>query len=79
VPGRSGEQGAISWTKLRPTNLAAQNLELVPQHHQLDVLHTRATTAANKQSDQSPDSKVEEGEEHAVDPLSPRRRKTRPK
>jgi hypothetical protein len=76
VPGRRREQRAINGPQLWPTDLAAQNLELVPQHHQLDVLHARATTAADEQTKQRSDSEVEEGEEHAADPPSPRQRKT---
>ena len=72
MAGRSGKQGAISRPKLRPPNLTTQNLELVTDHHQLDVLHIRTATTANKQAEQSPNSEIEEGEEHAADPPSPR-------
>src|SRR6266511_5880400 len=48
--------------QLRPYNLAAQNLELVPQHQQLNVLYVQAATAPNKRRQQGPRS-----EEHTSD------------
>jgi len=60
----SGKQSAIGAVELGPPDLAAQNLELMAEHQQLDVLDIRATAAANKQAEQSPNSDVEEGEEH---------------
>jgi len=72
------EQGTISGAKPRPRDLAAQNLELVAERHQLDVFDVRATTAANKQAEQSPNSEVEQREEHATDPRSPHPETTRP-
>jgi hypothetical protein len=58
----------ISRAELRPPDLAAQNLELVMEHQQLDVLHIQTTTATNKRPEQRPNSKVEEREDHAADP-----------
>jgi hypothetical protein len=77
VAGRSGEQCPISRPELRPPDLTAENLEFMPEHHQLDVPHIRATATANKQTEQSPHSEVEEGEGHAGNPPSPRMEKTR--
>ena len=45
------------------------------ENHQLDVFGIRATTAANEQTEQNPNSEIEEGEEHATDPRSPARRR----
>jgi hypothetical protein len=70
----SGSRGS----KLRPTGLAAQNLELMAQHHQLDVLHIRATTAPNKEAQQSPNAQGEQRDEHAAEPRRLRRETTRP-
>jgi hypothetical protein len=44
------------------------------EHEQLDVLHIQATAATNKRAKQSPNSKVEEREDHAADPLNPAQR-----
>jgi hypothetical protein len=54
--------------------LAAQDLELVAQHQQLDVFHMQAPTATNKRAEQRPYGEVEKRESHAADPPSPRRR-----
>jgi hypothetical protein len=56
----------------RPRVLTAQNLKLVPKHQQLDVFHVQATVAKNERAKQSPNGDVEEGEDHAADPPSPR-------
>ena len=48
VAGRRREQGTISGAKLRPRDLAAQNLELVAQDQQLDVLDVQATATAER-------------------------------
>jgi hypothetical protein len=79
VAACSGEQGAISGPKPRPTNLAAQKLELVAEHQQLDVFHIGAAATANNQAEQSPKSEVEEGEDDAADPPSLRRRRRDPR
>ncbi len=70
--GRSGQQRSISHPELRPANLTAENLKLVPQHQQLNVLHVQATTTPNKRRQQRPKREVEEGEGHAADPPNPR-------
>src|SRR6266545_2555284 len=71
------QQGSISCATLRPRNLAAENLELVTQHKQLDVFHLQAAAAPNERTKQSPNSEVDEGEDHAPDPPSPRAKERR--
>ena len=44
VAGRRREQGTISGAKLRPRDLAAQNIELLAKDQRLDVLDVQATT-----------------------------------
>jgi hypothetical protein len=72
VTGCRREQGPISRPRLRPLDLAAQNLELMAQYQQLDVLHVKTTAAPYKRAEQRPHSEVEEGEDHAADPPNPR-------
>lgn len=62
VTCRSCQQGTVAETKRRPPDLATQDLELVPKHHQLDVLHVQATATAHKHAEQSPDEEIEERE-----------------
>ncbi len=50
---RCSQQRPISEPKLRPRNLAAQEIELVPQHQQLDVLHVQAAAAPQKRPEQN--------------------------
>jgi hypothetical protein len=64
VAGRRREQGTISGAKLRPRDLAAQNIELVAPDQQLDVLDVQATTSPNQCTEQSPEREVEEGQGH---------------
>src|SRR6266511_332485 len=71
------QQGSISCATLLPRNLAAENLELVTQHKQLDVFHLQAAAAPNERTKQSPNSEVDEGEDHAPDPPSPRAKERR--
>ena len=78
IASGSGKQRAIGALELGPPNLAAQHLELVAEHQQLDVLDIRATAAANKQTEQSPNSEVEEGEEHAAILAAAAQRSPRP-
>jgi hypothetical protein len=78
VASDSREQSAISGPKFRPANVAAQNLELVAEDRQLDVLDIRPTAAADEQAEQSSKSKVEEGNEHAIDPHTARPKTARP-
>jgi hypothetical protein len=70
VPGgRPGLPSApINCAELRPRDLPAQDLELVPQHQQLDVLQVQAGAAANKCSKESPRSELEKRKGHAADP-----------
>jgi hypothetical protein len=51
--------------------LTAENLELVPQHQQLEVFHMQPAAATNQRPEQSPNSEIEEGEDHAADPPNP--------
>ncbi|MGH8732509.1 MAG: hypothetical protein ACREVB_02380 [Burkholderiales bacterium] len=68
---RSGcQQRSIDHRRLRPRDLAAQNLKLVPQHQQLNVSHVQAAAATNKRTQQRPKRKVKEGEGHAADPAN---------
>jgi hypothetical protein len=46
-----------SWFELRPRDLPAQDLELVPKHQKLDVFHVKAATTSNKRAEQSPKSR----------------------
>ena len=70
--GRSSKQRSISHIELRPHNLAAQDLELMPQHQQLNVLHVQAAATPNKRRQQRPEREVEKGEGHAADPPNSR-------
>jgi hypothetical protein len=74
----SRQQSAIRGSTLPPTGLAAQNLELIAQHHQLDVLHIRATTAPNTSAQQSPNAQVEQRVDLPAEPRTLRREKARP-
>ena len=58
-----------------PPDLPAQDLELVPKHQQLNVLHVQAAATSNKRTEQSPNGEVEERESHAADPPSPRQKR----
>jgi hypothetical protein len=49
----------------------------VPQDEQLDVLRVQATATPNQGAKQSPEREIQEGEDHAADPPSPRREETR--
>ena len=62
----SGKQSAIDALDLRPPDLATQDLKLMAEDQQLDVREVRTTTTANKQPEQSPNSAIQEGEEHAA-------------
>jgi hypothetical protein len=66
------QQRSISCAKLRPRDLAAENLELVTQHQQLEVFHMQAAAATNQRTEQGPKSEIEEGEDHVANPPSPR-------
>jgi hypothetical protein len=43
----------------------------VPQHQQLEVFHMQPAAATNQRPEQSPNSEIEEGEDHAADPPQP--------
>ena len=78
IASGSGKQRAIGALELGPPNLAAHNFELVAEHEQLDILEIRATPAANKQAEETPNSEVEEGEEHAAILAAAAQRSPRP-
>jgi crotonobetainyl-CoA:carnitine CoA-transferase CaiB-like acyl-CoA transferase len=67
------EQGTVRGAKLRPRDLATEDLELVAQDEQLDVLDVQATATANECPQQSPEREVEKREGHRADPLNPAR------
>jgi hypothetical protein len=71
------KQRPVHRPELRPLDLTTQNLELVPQHHQLDILYTQPTPAPNERAEQSSNGDIEEREDHATDPSSPTGGKTR--
>jgi hypothetical protein len=75
LAGRRREQGTISGAKLRPRDLATQDLELVAQHEQLDVLDVQATTTPNECAQQRPEREIEEGEGHGRRSSQPMRRR----
>jgi hypothetical protein len=50
MAGRGRQQGPISKPELRLRDLPAQDLELVPQHKQLDVFHVQAVAAPHKRA-----------------------------
>ena len=64
VAGRPSEQGTIGGAKLRPRDLAAQDLELVTQDQQLDVLDVQTAATPNERSKQRPEREVEKREGH---------------
>ena len=65
---RRREQGTIRGAKLRPRDLATEDLELVAQDEQLDVLDVQATATTNECPQQSPERHVEKREGHRADP-----------
>jgi hypothetical protein len=65
-PTGSRKQRAVNRLELRAPDVAAQNLELTPEHQQLDIVDVRTTAAPNKQAEQSPNSEVQKREEHAA-------------
>ncbi len=58
------EQRTIGGAELRPLDLAAQHLELVAQHRDLDVLGALASEAPEQHTDESPRHEVEKGQGH---------------
>jgi hypothetical protein len=53
-----------SSAKLRPRDLAAQDLELVAQDQQLDVLDVQTAATPNERSKQRPEREIEKREGH---------------
>jgi hypothetical protein len=78
VTRRGGKERAISRADCRSGNLAAQDIELVTEDHQLDVLDVGAASAAHEQAEQRADCEVSEGEEHGPDPPKLRPERSRP-
>ena len=62
----AASMNAIDALDVRPPGLATQDPKLIAEDQQLDVLDVRTTTTANKQPEQSPNSEIQEGEEHAA-------------
>jgi hypothetical protein len=54
-----GENRTINRRQKRTSGLAAQNIKLVPQHHQLEILHVGAATTANDQPEQKPKTEID--------------------
>jgi hypothetical protein len=53
-----GQQRPVNDPQLRAHDLAAQDLELVAQHQQLDVLDVQAAAATQERAQQRPHRKV---------------------
>ena len=60
----AGKQRAVSVPELRPPDLAAQHLDLMAEHQQLNILQVRATATTDEQPEQSPDREVQQRDEH---------------
>jgi pimeloyl-ACP methyl ester carboxylesterase len=71
VASRRRQERPINHPELRSHDLPAQDLELVPQHQQLDVLDVQAATATYERAEESPHREIEEREGHAPDPPTP--------
>jgi len=63
-PAHRGEEGAVTRSQPWALDLAAQDIELMAQHDQLDVLDPRGPAAANQQPQQRDEDQVDEREEH---------------
>jgi hypothetical protein len=62
---RSGrKQSAIGVPEFGPPDLAAQYIELMAEHQQLDILDIRAAATTDEQPEQSSDSEIQQREEH---------------
>src|SRR5216683_7354497 len=64
LPCAMSKQSSIRHSEVRPHDLAAQDLELVAQHQQLEVFHMQTPTAPNKRPEQSPHGEIEKRESH---------------
>jgi hypothetical protein len=58
------QQRTVGWAELGSLHLAAQHVELVAQHHDLDILGMLASQASKQHADESARHKVEEGQGH---------------
>jgi hypothetical protein len=72
---RRREQGTVRGAKLRPRDLAAEDVELVAQDEQLDVLDVQATATANDCAQKSHEREVEKREGHGRRSSQPSRRR----
>jgi hypothetical protein len=61
---KRSDQGTIGRPKLRTLMLARQHRQLVPQHHQFNVLGELSPPTPNEQLQNSREHEVSEGEEH---------------
>ena len=72
---RRREQGTVRGAKLRPRDLATEDLELVAQDEQLEVLDVQATATANERAQKGPEREVEKREGHGRRSSQPSRRR----
>ena len=72
---RRREQGTVRGAKLRPRDLATEDLELVAQDEQLDVLDVQATATANDCALKGHEREVEKREGHGRRSSQPSRRR----
>jgi hypothetical protein len=61
-----GHEDAVPGPELRPAVLAAKDLQLVAQEHDLDVLRGGRATAAHEQFDYSEEGAVHERSDHPL-------------
>ena len=54
-------------------NSTTQHRHLMPQHQQLDIRHSRATTAGHHKREQHPEHRVQSREQHRNDHAEPSR------
>jgi len=74
VTGSRSEERPIGRAELRQRDLAAEKLQLVAEHKQLDVLQMQAAATTDQCAKQRPKSEVEKGENHVLDPALAQRR-----
>jgi hypothetical protein len=77
MTGCDDQQRSINHPELWPSDLPAQYLQLVAQHHQLKVFHVQAAAATDKRPEQSPRGEAEKRQGHAADLPSPRAEESR--
>jgi hypothetical protein len=64
VTGSSGEERSVSWPEGRACDLAAQDRDLVPEHHDFGGKFLSVVPAQVEQLEQSNERIVEEGQRH---------------